>query len=109
MPDHKSNNVKFKWRRLGEHNTEMKPTIIACIPAYNEERTIARVVIEVERYVDRVIVCDDGSTDMTGEIAGRLGAEVIRHEKNMGKGVALRDLFKLAKKYDPSILLKWRV
>jgi hypothetical protein len=31
----------------------MKPTIIACIPAYNEERTIARVVIEVERYVDR--------------------------------------------------------
>ena len=74
------------------------------MPAYNEERTIARVMIEVERYVDRVIVCDDGSKDLTG----RLGAEVIRHEKNMGKGVALRDLFKLAKKYDPSILLKWR-
>jgi len=83
----------------------MKPTIIACIPAYNEERTIARVVIEVERYVDKVIVCDDGSTDLTGEIAGRLGAEVIRHEKNMGKGVALRDLFKLAKKYNPSIVV----
>jgi glycosyltransferase involved in cell wall biosynthesis len=67
-----------------KYATEVKPTIIACIPAYNEERTIARVVIEVERYVDRVIVCDDGSTDLTGEIAGRLGAEVIRHEKDIG-------------------------
>jgi glycosyltransferase involved in cell wall biosynthesis len=61
-------------------------------------------VIEVGRYVDKVIVCDDGSKDLTG----RLGAEVIGHERNMGKGVALRGLFKLAKKYDPSILLKWR-
>jgi glycosyltransferase involved in cell wall biosynthesis len=65
--------------------------IIACIPAYNEAETIARVVIEVERYVDRVVVCHDGSTDLTGEIAGRLGAEVIRHERNMGYGDVLHD------------------
>jgi len=32
-----------------------KPYIIAAIPAYNEERTIARVVIEAQRYVDKVI------------------------------------------------------
>ncbi|MCS7369643.1 MAG: glycosyltransferase family 2 protein, partial [archaeon GBS-70-058] len=83
----------------------MKPTIIACIPAYNEERTIARVVVEAQRYVDKVIVCDDGSTDLTGEIARRLGAEVIKHEKNMGKGTALRDLFKAAKKYNPNIIV----
>jgi glycosyltransferase involved in cell wall biosynthesis len=67
--------------------------IIACIPAYNEEFTIAGVVLKAMRHVDRVIVCDDGSTDLTGEIARRLGAEVIRHEKNMGKGAALKDMF----------------
>jgi len=44
-----------------------------------------------------VIVCDDGSTDMTLEIAHRLGAEVIHHEKNMGYGAALQSLFRKAK------------
>jgi len=67
--------------------------VVACIPAYNEEGTIARVVIEAQRYVDRVIVCDDGSSDMTGVIAERLGAEVIRHERNMGYGAAIISLF----------------
>jgi len=66
---------------------------VACIPAYNEERTIARVVIGAQKQVDRVIVCDDGSSDMTGIIAEKLGAKVIRHERNMGKGEALRSLF----------------
>ena len=70
-----------------------KPMVVACIPAYNEEGTIARVVIEAQRYVDRVIVCDDGSSDMTGVIAERLGAEVIRHERNMGYGAAIISLF----------------
>ena len=58
--------------------------IIACIPAFNEEGTIARVVLMAERYVDRVVVCDDGSGDLTGEIAGGLGAVVIRHGRNLG-------------------------
>jgi len=38
----------------------MHVKIVACIPAYNEEKTIARVVVETQKYVDRVIVCDDG-------------------------------------------------
>jgi len=85
--------------------SKKQPNIIACIPAYNEEKTIARVIIEAQRYVDKVIVCDDGSKDLTGEIAKRLGADVIRHEKNMGKGAALRDLLTSAKKYNPSIIV----
>jgi len=47
--------------------------IIACIPAYNEERTIGSVVVRTMRFVDRVVVCDDGSGDLTGAIAGGLG------------------------------------
>jgi len=46
-----------------------KHLIVACIPAYNEERTIGRLVLLAQRHVDRVVVCDDGSTDLTAEIA----------------------------------------
>ena len=84
---------------------DSKPFIVACIPAYNEERSIASVIVKAMNYVDRVIVCDDGSTDMTGEIAERLGAEVIRHEKNLGKGAALRTLFMRAMELGSDIVV----
>ena len=42
-----------------------KPFIVACIPAFNEERTIAGVVVLAMKHVDRVIVCDDVSRDLT--------------------------------------------
>jgi len=57
-----------------------KPLVVACIPAFNEERTIGGVVVRALRFVDRVVVCDDGSVDLTGAIAGGLGAVVVRHE-----------------------------
>ena len=75
-----------------------KPFVVACIPAFNEEANIAKVVLTVERFVDRVLVCNDGSTDMTGVIAEALGAEVIRHETNLGYGAALQSLFEEARK-----------
>ena len=61
-----------------------KPHVIACIPVFDEERSIGGVVVRALRHVDRVVVCDDGSGDLTGEIAGGLGAVVVRHERNMG-------------------------
>jgi glycosyltransferase involved in cell wall biosynthesis len=73
-----------------------KPLVFACIPAFNEERTIAKVVLLAQKYVGKVIVCDDGSTDITGEIAEHLGAEVLRHDGNLGKGAALKTLFSRA-------------
>jgi len=73
-----------------------KPFVVACIPAYNEERTIAKVVLLAQKHVDKVIVCDDGSSDLTGEIAKSLGAELIRHEGNLSEGAALRTLFSRA-------------
>jgi glycosyltransferase involved in cell wall biosynthesis len=84
---------------------EKKPFVIACIPAYNEEKTIAKVIIKTQKYVDKVIVCDDGSKDMTSEIAERLGAIVIKHERNMGKGEALRNLFKKAMELNADIVI----
>jgi len=82
-----------------------RPLIVACIPAFNEERNIARVVLEAGRYVDRVIVCDDGSMDMTGEIAEALGTLVIRHERNLGKGASLRSLFREARRLGADVVV----
>jgi len=77
---------------------EKGPVVAACIPAFNEEATIARVVLMAERYVDLVLVCDDGSTDMSGIIAEALGAEVVLHETNLGYEAALLSLFEEAGK-----------
>ncbi len=82
-----------------------KPYVVACIPAYNEEKTIASVIVKAMRHVDKVIVCDDGSTDLTGEIAEKLGAEVVRHERNMGYGEALHTLFEKAEAEDADIMV----
>jgi len=57
--------------------TEKGPVVAACIPAFNEEGTIARVVLMAERYVDRVFVCDDGSVDLTGVTSEGLRAVVV--------------------------------
>ena len=70
--------------------------IVACMPAYNEEKTIAKIILLTQKHVDQVLVCDDGSTDLTAEIAEKMGATVISHKENMGKGAALRTLFKKA-------------
>jgi len=78
---------------------------LACIPAYNVENTISTVVKDVSNYVDRVIVCDDGSIDETSNEAKNAGATVIKHEKNHGKGAALKSLFDYAKKTDFDILI----
>ena len=47
--------------------TESNPVVV--VPAYKEERNIGRVVLLTRKYVDRVVVCDDGSVDLMGEIA----------------------------------------
>jgi glycosyltransferase involved in cell wall biosynthesis len=80
------------------------PGVFILIPAYNEEATIARVILESMKY-GKVVVCDDGSTDYTGVIAERIGAEVVRHEWNRGYGAALRTLFKKVLEYDPEIVV----
>jgi len=54
------------------------------------------LLVRLRECVDRVIVCDDGSVDLTGDIAEAMGAAVVRHPRNMGYGAALRSLFRAA-------------
>jgi len=84
---------------------EGEPFVVVGIPAFNEEKTIAKVVVEAQKYADRVVVCDDGSVDLTVEIAERLGADVVRHERNLGYGVAVQRLFRCARELGADVLV----
>jgi glycosyltransferase involved in cell wall biosynthesis len=72
--------------------------VVVLIPAFNEQGAIAPVVLGALKVADTVLVCDDGSTDSTAEVARKLGARVLVHESNLGKGAALRTLMEEAKR-----------
>ncbi|MEM2984506.1 MAG: glycosyltransferase family 2 protein, partial [Candidatus Jordarchaeaceae archaeon] len=72
------------------------PKVVCVSPAYNEEKTVAKVVQAALKYSEGVIVVDDGSTDSTYEEAKKAGATIVRHYRNLGKGVALKTGFKAA-------------
>jgi len=70
--------------------------IVACIPAFNADYTIASVIMKTQKHVNRVIVYDDGSKDQTGELASLLNIDLASSDVNMGKGHALKRMFQQA-------------
>jgi len=62
--------------------------VIAVIPAYNEAKRIAGVVEHTRKFVDEVVVSNDGSTDDTADVARQAGAMVVSHPQNCGAGAA---------------------
>ena len=78
---------------------------IVCIPAYNEEIKINDVVKKSLPYADKVIVCDDGSTDDTAALAKKAGAVVISHEKNQGYGATISTLFDYCRENNAEIMV----
>lgn len=75
------------------------------IPAFNEEKNIASIIINLKKIARKIIVCDDGSTDSTAIIAKELGATVIEHHKNQGYGAAIRSIFLKAKEIESEFLV----
>lgn len=64
--------------------------IWAIIPACNEEKNIISIVKKTKKYLDNVVVVDDGSKDKTKDAAEKAGAVVLKHVINLGKGAALK-------------------
>ena len=80
-------------------------SLLAAIPAFNEQKTIGSVVLTALRYATKVIVIDDGSEDETASIAQQAGATVIRHPTNRGYGAALRSCFEYARESEFEVLV----
>jgi glycosyltransferase involved in cell wall biosynthesis len=79
--------------------------IVIGIPAFNEEKNIASLLIKLKKISQDIIVCNDGSNDLTGKIAEGLGAIVIEHEKNLGYGSAIKSIFLKAHEVNADVLV----
>ena len=79
--------------------------IVIGIPAFNEEKNIGVILTKLKKISKDIIVCDDGSSDLTAEIAKGLGANVISHKRNLGYGAGIRTIFLKAKEINADILI----
>ena len=79
--------------------------VVIGIPAYNEEKNIAKIIVKLQNITNKIIVCNDGSTDLTSDISNKMGAIVINHPKNLGYGAAIKSLFSKARELDADVLI----
>ena len=75
------------------------------IPAFNEEKNLASIILKLQKISKNIIVCDDGSKDMTSEIAKKFDVELISHSKNLGYGAAIRSIFLKAREMEIDALV----
>jgi glycosyltransferase involved in cell wall biosynthesis len=79
--------------------------LVAVIPAYNEASRIRAVVRDAKKFVDTVIVVDDGSTDGTADAAKEEGAFVVRHAHNGGAGAATMTGIEAARRMGADVIV----
>jgi glycosyltransferase involved in cell wall biosynthesis len=76
------------------------------IPVYNNSATIKDVVLKSAKYLDNILVVDDGSTDCDlCLVLEGCGAKIISHDKNMGKGKALKTALKFLNERDVDYMI----
>jgi len=92
-------------------NIKRQEKVIVIIPALNEEgkigRVISRINLEAHRWVDEILVIDDGSRDNTLLEAKNKGATLISHDSKRGVGAAIRSGvdYALSRKYDIVVVI----
>ena len=79
--------------------------IVIGIPAYNEEKNIGKIIVGLEKIADEIIVCNDGSSDLTSEISKKMGVIVVNHSKNLGYGAGIRSIFLKAREIEADVLI----
>ena len=90
---------------MADNRMQRRGTVIAALPCYNEEKFIGEIIHKTRRFVDRVVVVDDGSTDGTSAAAELAGATVVRHQTNEGPGMAYQFCLQAADKYGAEFLV----
>ncbi|MDA4112366.1 MAG: glycosyltransferase [Thaumarchaeota archaeon] len=85
--------------------TELKSNILIGVPCHNSESTIARTIVHLSGLGAEIVVCDDGSTDATEDIAKKMGCRVIKHPRELGRSDSVTSLFLAAKKLKVEVLL----
>jgi glycosyltransferase involved in cell wall biosynthesis len=78
---------------------------LTIIPAYQVAEYLERVINDTRKYLDDILVVDDGSSDGTYEVASNCGVYVIRHKENLGKGSALKTGFAYAIENDYEVVI----
>ncbi|MFN0242240.1 MAG: glycosyltransferase family 2 protein [Planctomycetota bacterium] len=79
--------------------------VVAILPAYNLESSIAEIIRRTKPFVDEVIVTADGSRDATGQAARDAGAVVPEPEAVRGKGYAIIKGIREARRLDAGIVI----
>ena len=73
-------------------------TLVA-IPVYNEQQYVDKVLAEVSKYAEDILIIDDGSTDATPCMIAQHPVDVVRHKTNLGYGRSIQDAFRWAQCY----------
>jgi hypothetical protein len=79
--------------------------VVVGIPCHDSEQTIGKTIIRVLPLGADVVVCDDGSSDTTEEIAAKMGCRVIKHPRELGRSDAITSIYLAAKKMKAEVLL----
>ena len=79
--------------------------VVVGISAHNEESTIAKTIVRLRGVADEVLLCDNGSSDSTLEIAEGLNCKVLSNANKLGPVEAIRALFLAALKTDADVLI----
>jgi dolichol-phosphate mannosyltransferase len=85
--------------------------LVAVIPAFRVEREIAAVLASLPSYIRHIVVVDDASPDLTGQVVERYSEHdprvvLLRHQENQGVGGAMITGFRRALEFDPQIVIK---
>jgi hypothetical protein len=79
--------------------------VLVGIPCHNSEGMIAKTVVRLLSLGADIVVCDDGSSDSTEDIARKLGCRVIKHPRELGRSDSVTSLYLAAKKLKAEVLL----